>query len=55
MHATLFAGYPVIRYLLEHGSKRAAIDSSGAKAEKYLADNRLISKTERLEVLNMFH
>lgn len=42
MYATAFAGYPVIRYLLDHGSERAAVDSSGANAEKYLADNKLI-------------
>lgn len=55
MYATAFAGYPLIRYLLDHGAERAAVDSSGAKAEKYLTDNKLISKAERVELLNMLH
>src|SRR5262249_57006486 len=51
MYATAFAGYPVIRYLLDHGADKKAVDSSGTDARKYLAENKLISKAERADLM----
>jgi len=53
MYATAFAGFPVIRYLLDNGADKKAVDSSGADARKYLADNKLVSKVERADLAKM--
>lgn len=47
MYAALFSSYPVIRYLIDHGADENHVDSSGATAKKYLAENKLLSKAER--------
>jgi tetratricopeptide (TPR) repeat protein len=55
MYAAAFASPPVIRYLVDHGADKSVVDSSGKTAEKYLADNKLISKVERRNLATVLH
>jgi tetratricopeptide (TPR) repeat protein len=55
MYAAAFAGSPVIRYLVDHGADKSVVDSSGKTAEKYLANNRVISKVERRNLATILH
>jgi hypothetical protein len=55
MYAAAWAGEPIMRYLLEQGANAQAVDSEGAKAEKYLAENNRLSKKQRQSLAALFH
>jgi hypothetical protein len=47
MYAAWFADYPAINYLIAMGADKAAVDSDGSTALKYLEKNKRITESEK--------
>lgn len=51
MYAVAFCDYPTIMYLLRKGSDKAAVDSKGEKAIKYLSWNKILNKSDKARLI----